>query len=271
MDYDYFVSVLQRLEQQYHKMASHFGAPVPQRIITKQVEGFWFRYSVQSDTLLCFLKGVKLISTLNAALLLLRAGYVQECGALFRIASDCYTDILFFLLPRDGDKTSKDQDRFFEEFFQEEFEDPAYPLGTNQKRDNVPRKTIFASFGSLVKGHVNPSDAQSTLLTLHKAFSGYVHGAYPHIMELYGGAPARFHMSGMENTPKQVEMATHFLTELYRAIMATELVAMKLGLNEIRKAIRALLVEYETKLSLKSTESPESLVRKAKKKKTEDG
>jgi hypothetical protein len=261
---EYLKSVLQRLEQQYHRMARSLGTPVPQRVSTKQAEGFWFRYPSQSDTLLCLLKGVKLISTLNAALVLLRAGYVQECGALFRIASDCYSDILFFLVPRDGDKPSRDQERFFDEFFQEEFDDPARPLGSNQKRDNVPRKTIFASFGNLVKDQLNPSDAQSTMLTLHKAFSGYVHGAYPHIMELYGGDPPRFHMSGMANTPKQGETLTQLRTELYRTIMASELVARKVALEDSRVAIRALLVEYETRLGLKSTQSPEALIRNVK-------
>jgi hypothetical protein len=263
---DYLLSVLQHLEREYARMSSLFGAPVPERVATKQSEGFWFRYTNQSDTLLCFLKGVKLISTLNAALVLLRAGYVQECSALFRIAGDCYSDILFFLVPGADGYATRDQERFFKEFFQEEFEDSAHPLGSNQKRDMVSRKTIFASFGNLAKDSLNASDAQSTLLTLHKAFSGYVHGAYPHIMELYGGNPPRFHMSGMPNTPKQVETLTQYLTELYRAIMASELVARKLGFEESRVAMRALLVGYETKLGLKPKQSPESLVRSAKKK-----
>ena len=262
----YLVSVLERLEQCYHRMARFLGSPVPQRVTTKRAEGFWFRYPFQSDTLLCFLKGVKLVSTLNAALVLLRAGYVQECGALFRIASDCYSDILFILVPRDGDRPSPGQERYFDEFFQEEFEDPAFPLGANQKRDNVSRKTIFASFGKLVKDQLNPSDAQSALLTIHKAFSGYVHGAYPHIMELYGGDPARFHMSGMANTPRQTETLTQFVTELYRAIMATELVARKLGLEDSRVVVRELLVEYETTLDVKSEQRAEALMRKVKEK-----
>jgi hypothetical protein len=265
--YEYAVSILKRLEEQYQAMAVDVGKPVPQRVPVERVEGYWFRYPVQSDNLICFLKGVKLVSTLNGALILLRDGYVQECGALFRIASDCYSDILFWLTPRDGDKPSRDQERFFEEFFQEEFEDPAYPLGGNKKRDNVARKTVFASVGALAEGQLNPSDAQSTLLTLHKAFSGYVHGAYPHIMEMYGGDPPRFHMSGMKNTPKQKEAETQFVTELYRAIMVSEFVARKLGREESRVTIRELLEEYETKLGIKPTQSAEVLIRKTKKRK----
>ena len=263
--HDYLRSVLQRLEHHYNLMAGAVGQPVAQRLTTNKVEGFWFRYPHQSDTLLCFLKGVKLISTLNGALVLLNAGCVQECSALFRVAIDCYTDIMFWLLPGDGDKPSQNQDRFFDEFFQEEFEDPAYPLGSQQKRDSVPRKTIMASVAKLTKDTLNPSDGHSTFLTLHRAFSGYLHGAYPHIMELYGGEPPRFHMSGMPNTVRETEGLAQFTTELYRAIMVSELVARKLGLDDRRQAIRVLLVEYETTLGVKSREKPEVLVRGAKK------
>ena len=83
--YEYAVSILKRLEEQYQAMAVDVGKPVPQRVPVERVEGYWFRYPVQSDNLICFLKGVKLVSTLNGALILLRDGYVQECGALFRM------------------------------------------------------------------------------------------------------------------------------------------------------------------------------------------
>jgi hypothetical protein len=85
----YFDSVLKRLGLQYHTMAGTVGAPklVASGAITA------FRYEEQSDTLLCFLKGIKLVSTLNAANVLLTSGYVQEIGVLCRVADDCCHDI----------------------------------------------------------------------------------------------------------------------------------------------------------------------------------
>jgi hypothetical protein len=263
---DYLKTVLDRLEGQYHAMARAVESPTARVISTRQARGVWFRHARHSDTLLCFLKGIKLVSTLNASLLLVQQGYVQEAGALFRIATDCFTDILFFLMPLDGDDISKDQDRFFDEFFQEEFDDPSDPLGSNQKRDSVSRRKIFAGFGQLVQAHLNPSDAQSVMSLTHKVFSGYIHGAYPHIMELYGGNPPRFHMSGMTGTPKQAESLKQLLDQLYRAIMVSELLARKLCCDDVRRAIRELLVEYEMHFSLKPALDPEALVRNAKKK-----
>jgi hypothetical protein len=57
-------------------------------------------------------------------------------------------------------------------------------------------------------------------------------------------------MSGMLNTPKEAESKVQLTAELYRTIMVSELVARKVGLDEVRTYIRALLKEYETKLDL---------------------
>ena len=263
---DYLQTVLARLERQYHTMAGVLESPTPRLVTIPQGSGLWFRHAQHSDNLLCFLKGVKLVSTLNASLLLVQRGHVQETGALFRIAADCVTDILFFILPLNGDDASKDQERFFDEFFQEEFDDPSDPLGSKQKRDNVSRRKIFAAFGQIVQAHLNPSDAQSAISITHKVFSGYVHGAYPHIMELYGGNPPHYHMSGMANTPKQTESRQQLLDQLYRAIMVSELLARKLGCDDVRRGIRKLLVEYETRFALKPALDPETIMRNAKKK-----
>lgn len=262
---EHLKATLARLEHAYRALEGTFGTPLPQEITTSRGSGVVFRYRQQSDTLLCFLKGVKLISTLNGALVLLAQGYVQEISALIRIADDCSSDILFMLLPANGDKPSQDQDRFFEEFYQEEFDDPARPLGANNKRDVVPRKSVFSAFARLVQAHLNPSDAQSAMATIHKAFSGFVHGAYPHIMELYGGQPPKYHMSGMAGTPKEAEARKQLIAEIYRAIMVSELVSRKLGMEDVRLSIRALLQEYEIRFDIKPKESAEALMRNVKK------
>jgi hypothetical protein len=237
---DYIAGVLQRLEQHYHQMASVLEPP----LLVSLGGASFFRHREQSDRLLCFLKGVKLVSTLNASFLLYRNGFTQEVGALARIADDLFNDILFMLRPLEADAPSKDQLRFFEEFFQEEFANSNDPLGSAQKRDIVPRRKLHATFGQLAEDELNASDAQITMATIHAAFSGYVHGAYPHIMEMYAGNPGRFHMSGMRDTPRMAEWSRQLVTYVHRGIMVSELVARKLGLNDSEKELRALLLAY---------------------------
>jgi hypothetical protein len=73
-------------------------------------------------------------------------------------------------------------------------------------------------------------------------------------------------MSGMSNTPKVAEARAQLIAEIYRAIMASELVSRKLGLEAERKSVRELLTEYETRLGVKPTRSPGAAIREVKKK-----
>ena len=259
---DFLASILGRLEAHYHQIGGAVAPPTRAKIGS----GVFFRHARQSDALLCYLKGVKLVSTLNAALVLFRHGYAQEIGALCRMADDFFFEIMFFVKPLGEGVPSKDQQRMFDDFFREEFENPDDPVGTARDRDNVPRRKINAAFGQIAKDELNPHDAQHTISTVHKAFSGYVHGAYPHIMEMYGGNPARFHMTGMLGTPRMLGWEEQLVTYVYRAIMVTELTSRKLGLPETEKGIRSLLVEYETALKCKPKESAKVILRKMKKK-----
>jgi hypothetical protein len=257
---EYLTDALRRLEQEYLTMGRSVPAPVP--VMHHGIP--FFRHKKQTDILLCFLKGVKLTSTLNAALLLFRHGYAQELGALARIADDLLNDILFMLKPLDGGKPSKDQLRFFEEFFQEEFENPMNVLAGAQKRDIVSRRKLHATFGHLAKESFNPSDAQNMMSTIHAALSGYVHGAYPHIMELYGGNPPHFHMSGLPGTPRIAEWDRQLITYAYRGIMVSGLVARKLGLTDSENALRVLMEEFEATLDCKADADVEAQVRAMK-------
>jgi hypothetical protein len=123
---DYLASVLDRLASEYEVMTKVFDGP--NWVVINDV--VFSRYREQSDSLICFLKGVKLISTLNAAIVLLRAGYAQEIGVLCRVAGDCCNDIVFILKPQEGDEWNKNQAQFVKDFFQEEFVDPKDILGS---------------------------------------------------------------------------------------------------------------------------------------------
>lgn len=251
---DYLDESLGRLEQIYATMDAAVG-PVSFRDIGPYRQ---FRHERPTESVACYLKGIKAISTLYACVLLLRAGHTQEVAALCRMVDDFCNEILFLLVPQDGDDYSEEQIRFLENFFQEEFEHPGDPLRSLQKRDTVPMKKIFATFGKLASGEVNPSDAQELLRTVHQAFSGYVHGAYPHIMEMYGGNPPRFHVSGMLQTPRVREWQTQLIGYVQRLIIVSGFVARKLGVIEHELPLRALLEEFEattgTKPVLKASE-----------------
>jgi hypothetical protein len=252
---DYLAETLQKLEQFYVQMDKAAG-----QLLYRDVGPYrQFRHESFTESLACYLKGIKAISTLNASIVLLRQGYAQEVGALCRMVDDFCNEIFFLLLPQGENGTfSDDQIRFLENFFQEEFDKPADPLRSTQKRDTVAVKKIHATFGKLAAGELNPSDAQELLRTVHQAFSGYIHGAYPHIMEMYGGNPPRFHVSGMLGTPRIAEWRGQLVGYVQRFIIATVFIARKMGVTDLEAPLRALLEDFEkatrTKPLLKASE-----------------
>ena len=63
-------------------------------------------FAYKSPTLkhICFLKAIRIISGLNALVVLLEAGYLTEMGVLLRTIGECVNDI-YFLLEKFPDKT----------------------------------------------------------------------------------------------------------------------------------------------------------------------
>ncbi|HQQ01229.1 MAG TPA: hypothetical protein PLY86_22455 [bacterium] len=258
----YMENTLRELETLYHQMANRIESPV-----LCDIGGYGgFRYPTQSAALACFLKGIKIVSSLNAWMILLRAGYVQEIGALCRMIDDYYNEILFLYKPQDGNELSKDQKQFLDDFFKEELDKPMDPLGSSQKRTNVPVKKIHATFGKIVESELNPSDAQEMLRTSHQINSGYVHGAYPHIMELFGGNPPHFHLTGMLRTPRIDEWTSRMVDHICGALMVSIGVAEKLGLQDIKEDILRLKRKFETDMNLVSPKTPARMLDEMKRK-----
>jgi hypothetical protein len=205
-----------------------------------------FRHSTQHDCLLIYLKGIRWVSLLNASIVLLEAGQVHEMGILCRCMDESLEDMLLFCrnLGADG-KPTEAQERVLMEFFQEQFEDSSSPMLVASKRDRVRREKVRAAIAGLPENQVNPHDHAQINGTIYDTFSGYVHGAYPHIMELYGGNPPHFHTAGMKNTPRIGKWQTQLVGYLYRGVLGAWFVAKRLGEESTAQSIFALRNEME--------------------------
>jgi len=209
------------LDECVQALASSFPPPLLADLSADQV-GYRHPLDQRSDLLLSHLKLIKIASTNNAALLLLRAGFVQETLVLCRIMDEAYHDIVFMAEPHgDGAEPSKEQRRFIEEFYQEEHDDPDNPLSSS-KRDRVPRKHIHAVANKWLPADVG---ARQTAIarTLYQTFSGYVHGSYVHIMELFW--ESQFRTRGMLGTLRIQECLGNHSHYVFRSLLAVELVA----------------------------------------------
>jgi hypothetical protein len=168
-------------------------------------------------------------SAVRAALLLLENGYVQEQAILHRAIDETNEDIVFLVYGVTNDNLTELHERFLAAFWQEEIDESGAAITSEQKRPMVPRQKIQAYLAKIEGLDIDPSTHQNVARTISKAYSGYVHGASPHIMEMYGGDPPHFHTHGMLGTPRMREHADDLWNYVYRSFISHIAVGKALG------------------------------------------
>lgn len=223
----------------------------------------FFRHKSQNDLLLSQLKCIRAVSSLNACIVLLEHGYVQEIGTLCRCIDDFNQDVLFLSSPLGESGPSEQQKRLVEEFFQEEFDNIDNPFRSTQERNRVPRSKVLAGIARMSGQPLNPSDAQEMHRTLQQGFSGYVHGAYVHIMEIYGGSRENlhYHMRGLTGTPRIAEWIDALSNCVYRTMIAVEVVAKRCDDAPAAQAIQTVRISLEEATGLGKGDPKEMLER----------
>ena len=79
-------------------------------------------------------------------------------------------------------------------------------------------------------------DPAKLLSNLYSTFSNFVHARYPEVMDLYGGDPLHFHLSGMRGTPKDGENYAVLDSSITSTSLTFKLLAQKLNMREIIQA-----------------------------------
>jgi hypothetical protein len=257
-----FYETMPVLEKAFHILES--GLEKPDYI--KHGDGCVFRYKSQSIEAAIIQKLARVISGLNASLALLENGFTQEMGALFRMLDEFNEDIIFISQPlRTGELTELHQ-KYLVSFYQEEFDD-VDPFLSEQRRPTIKRNKIQAAISKMPENELNPSDSQELSRTIHQAYSGYVHGASVHILEMYGGNPPRYHLSGMLGTPRIDEFTNDLWNYVYRGLLSVMMASLSLGNKELTGQLFEFRKYFEETSKTTSWEHPEKILTKIKKKK----
>lgn len=249
------------LEQAFREIE----AEVPPPIFISRGSYSVFRFKNQSTEAAIIQKCARLISGLNASLVLLKAGYTQELGALFRMLDEFSEDILFLCQAiRTGEITELHK-KYLDVFYQEEFDNPENAFLSTQKRQTIPRKRILAAISRIPEQQLNPNDNQELHRTLSQTLSGYVHAASPQVMDMYGGNPPRFHVSGMLNTPRIPEFMENIWDYFYRGLLSVMIIALSFKQELLLQKLYAFRAYIESQSQLTKWEEPEALIKKQKK------
>lgn len=209
--------------------------PAPRRV--PMAGGFTYRYVEKTNHQAIVQKLARIISGLHAARILLKQGFVQEQAALQRMLDEFQEDVTFLAyaeLRQDAADLLRD---YLAAFYEEEFDVPENPIKSTQKRPMIPRRRIHAYLARVTGTALDVSAAAEVVRTLSKAYSGYVHGASPQIMEMYGGAPPTFHVAGMLDSPLFRDHKDDLWNYFYRCITAFAFAAKAFGDEELFASI----------------------------------
>lgn len=191
-----------------------------------------FVYAKRSSILVQVLKAVRVVSGLNALVVLLRAGYAQEMGVILRTIDDFLAEIAFLHEAHQREEPTSGQVKFVELFFAEEGLPIAQLLKALPKVARVTRRKIQASEARLLKPD-DPDRAQRIVGTIATVFDRYVHGGYPAIMDLYEGGTERFRVRGMQGTPRIPEFLSQIAIYTHRALNEFAIIAGTLKMEDL--------------------------------------
>ncbi len=227
------------LEKIVSDMAGQFPAPW----VSKFGDEFKHRHhpNDRSDILVSFLKIIRVMSLLNASLELIKLGYVQETYILCRSIDEANEDI-HFLAARlgEGENPSDDQKQMIADFFQEILEDPTDPLIISKYKP-VLRSRIREELSKLDAGFGNSARINKTAKAIYRVFSGFAHGSYVAIMELWGNG---FHIRGMLGTPRIEECVQSFSNNVYRSILALIVISSRIKRPDLMEKLELVRIRF---------------------------
>lgn len=215
---------------------------VPRPIVVKAGDGVALRYADQTVHQAILLKLARYISGLNACDVLLLEGFVQEQGVIQRTLDENHEAILFLTFgAQDG--LAKVHRKYLAAFWQEEFEAGVAPLDNVKGRYLFPgevRKWVEERMGG------GPEDVGvKAARVINQAYSGYVHAAAPHIMDMCGGPELRFHLKGLRGTSRMPAHIHDFWNYVYRGFLAAICVAKSFGSEEVEAQLYQACDRFE--------------------------
>lgn len=229
------------MSRAFHRMEASISPP--KEVLRR--DSLVFRYAQKGIYEALIQKLARNISGLNAVAVLLRTGYVQEAGVLFRTLDEIQEDI-FFLASAETNSARTDRHiQYLHAFYSESVFSRSEGSLEIPKPNLVPRKKIRAHTMNVLGQGINASEALIASESVGTAYSGYVHAASENIMEMYGGDPPHFHIQGMSGTPRVSTCARDAENYVYRGLMATTVAAKAFGDASLVTALYKFLAQYE--------------------------
>lgn len=216
---------------------------VPRPQAVKRGAGWILRYSEQSIQQAMLLKLARYLSGLNACDVLLVEGFVQEQAVIQRTLDEAH-EAIWFLVFGAQDGLAKVHRKYLSAFWQEEFDEGIAPIDSTKGRYIFPsevRKWVEQRMGG------GPNEAgPKAVRVVNQTYSGYVHAAAPHVMDMCGGSERRFQLTGLSGASSIVgDHVRDFWNYVYRGFLSAICVAKSFGDEDALRHLHEALSRFE--------------------------
>jgi hypothetical protein len=234
---------LSKLEYAAGEIARSAGRPELYGPVDRQ----WYRYPDEGLLPIIAVKAARVVSGLNAAFRLLEHGFSVEAAVIFRTVDDFIDEITFLVEGHQSGAPTRAHDAFEKHFYSETVDSTEELLEDRRRPDRVKRKNIQASQARYL-GADNPDYSRRMVKAVDQGFDGYVHGAYPHSMELFdpNRAGGTFRFNGTDGTPYPASARKHLAFYVSRALSLFGMVALHLNREPLKEELVAARNRFES-------------------------
>ncbi|MGA2384692.1 MAG: hypothetical protein ABSG61_14790 [Gemmatimonadales bacterium] len=177
----------------------------------------WWRYPEEAPLQVIAVKTARVVSGLNACIHLIHAGHFVETAVLLRTVDDFLDEITFLLEAHQSGSPTTAQRDFMANFFAETVQASEEMLKDQRGPDRAKRKHVRAAQGRYLEPG-NPDHVRRMALAIDSGWDGYVHGAYPHSMELYHPDNRAWTLEGSREAPYLASVQRHHAFYVSRAL-----------------------------------------------------
>jgi len=228
----HLVKILRALERE---------VPQPQTVNFK--ESFLVRYLEKQPKQILVQKLAHSLAVLHSCEILIEAGQVQSVGALLIVLDDANEDVAFLTIGMTKGEWTQRHTNFCNEFFAEDgVEQDALGLPAD-KIPRVPRAKINSYIAQNTPG-ADQSRGSIARKRVFSAYSGFVHGASPNIMDFYDTCLPGFQVTEIKGTSRHADYEDQIFNQRYRTFISFIVALSAFGLSPDDTSSK-LLTEFD--------------------------
>ena len=192
-----------------------------------------FEYREYTAKVVAVLKIIRAAQGVTALYELCRHGLFIDLGTSIRCVNDCLEDV-YFLLEK-FPKSTPNAEEFVKAFFENTIDGYLSP-----ETPSVPRKKIRSAVVRVLKGGQDEATRQ-LMERIYRAFCGYVHANYAHIMEVYNGATDDFNLNGVSSEKERAGRMQHVELAANSVMYCAAFTARTLDLIDVHGEIMKMI------------------------------